>query len=146
MTESGPPGIAPGWGNSIETALVGARKFESLGQRDDAALAALGTAAEIHDSIGPDRIERRVVYLAQRLKAGISDLGLQQVTPSDPDLSFGVCITQAPAGQGGVISNRLYEEFGITGAATGGLRLSPTIYNTEEHLDRAVAGMKVLMT
>ncbi|MDG2176408.1 MAG: aminotransferase class V-fold PLP-dependent enzyme [Gammaproteobacteria bacterium] len=141
-----PPGIAPGWGNSVETTLVGARKFESLGQRDDATLAALGTAAEIHNSIGPDRIERRVVYLAQRLKAGISDLGLQQVTPGDPNLSFGVCITQAPAGQGGVISNRLYEEFGITGAATGGLRLSPTIYNTEEHLDRAVAGLKALMT
>jgi len=140
-----PPGIAPGWGNSVETTLVGARKFESLGQRDDAALAALGTAAEIHDSIGPDRIERRVVYLAQRLKAGISDAGLQQVTPGDPNLSFGVCITQAPAGQSGAISNRLYEEFGITGAATGGLRLSPTIYNTDEHLDRAVAGLKALM-
>jgi isopenicillin-N epimerase len=140
-----PPGIAPGWGNSVETTLVGARKFESLGQRDDAALAALGTAAEIHDIIGSDRIDSRVVYLAQRLKAGISDLGLQQVTPGDPNLSFGVCITRAPAGQGGAISNRLYEEFGITGAATGGLRLSPTIYNTEEHVDRAVAGLKVLM-
>ena len=30
--------VAPGWGGTFETILKGARKFESLGQRDDAAV------------------------------------------------------------------------------------------------------------
>ena len=140
-----PSGVAPGWGNDAETDLLGARKFESLGQRDDGALAALGVAAQLHDEIGPARIEGRIRFLAQRLKQGIADAGLELVTPMTPELSHGVCITRAPTGQGGSLSNRLYDEFGIAGAATGGIRLSPTIYNTSEHIDRAISAMKSLL-
>ncbi|MEQ8314213.1 MAG: aminotransferase class V-fold PLP-dependent enzyme [Gammaproteobacteria bacterium] len=138
--------IAPGWGNDAETDLIGARKFESLGQRDDAALAALGVAAQIHNEIGPQRIEQRIRYLAQRLKDGIAEAGLELLTPHAPELSHGVCITRAEPGTGGTISNRLYTEFGIAGAATGGVRLCPTIYNTAAHVDRAVEGLTTIMT
>ena len=141
-----PSVIAPGWGDDAETDLTGARKFESLGQRDDSALAALGVAASLHNEIGPQRIEQRIGQLAQRLKRGITDAGLNLVTPMSQEFSHGVCITQAPRGQGGAISNRLYNEFGIAGAATGGVRLCPTIYNTEEHVDRAIAAMRTIMT
>ena len=79
------------------------------------------------------------------MKQGIADAGLRLLTPMSQELSHGVCITQAPQGQGGVISNRLYDEFGIAGAATGGVRLCPTIYNTEEHIDRAIEAMRTIM-
>lgn len=137
--------VAPGWGNSADTVLEGALKFESLGQRDDSALAGVGSAAQQHDLIGTKRTEERIVVLAQRLKEGIAELGHELITPMDPSLSFGVCITRAPSGRGGEISNRLYEEHGIAGAATGGIRLCPTIYNTTEHIDRAIAGIRALM-
>jgi len=140
-----PAVVAPGWGDGPETSLVGARKFESLGQRDDAALAGLGLAAQIHDRIGPARIESRVRFLAQRLKQGLVDSGIELVTPLDPELSHGVCIARAPAGRGGEIANRLYSEHGIACAATGGVRLCPTIYNTIDHVDRAIAGMQALI-
>lgn len=141
-----PSVVAPGWGDGADTTLVGARKFESLGQRDDAALAGLGVTAAIHDEIGPERIDKRVQALSQRLKQGIAELGLNLVTPMDPALSFGVVITEAEPGRGGDISNRLYTEHGIAGASTGGVRLCPTIYNTDAHIDRAIEGLRVLMT
>ena len=141
-----PNTVAPGWGSDVKTALTGARKFESLGQRDDAGLAAVGVAAIQHNEIGTKRIHNRIVQLAQRLKTGISELGLELVTPMEPELSFGVCITKASSGNGGNISNRLYTEHGIAAAATGGVRLCPTIYNSPEHIDRAIAGMKEIMT
>lgn len=141
-----PSVVAPGWGNDVITDLPGARKFESLGQRDDAALAALGVATRLHNQIGADRIEQRIVHLSQRLKEGVSELGLTLVTPMDPALSFGVCIVKTEPGKGGEIANRLYNEHGIAAAATGGLRLCPTIYNTQEHVDRALAGIKAIMT
>ncbi len=137
--------IAPGWGNDADTDLRGARKFESLGQRDDSALAALGIAAKLHNDIGPARIESRISFLAQRLKSGLTDAGLSLVTPMESTLSHGVCIGRVPAGQGGSINNRLYNEFGIAGAPTGGIRLCPTIYNTIEHVDRAVAGLSSIL-
>jgi selenocysteine lyase/cysteine desulfurase len=141
-----PNTIAPGWGSDVQTALPGARKFESLGQRDDAGLAAVGVAAREHNDIGSKRTQHRIVELAQRLKMGITELGLELVTPLDPELSLGVCITKVPAGNGRSIANRLYTEHGIAAAATGGVRLCPTIYNSTEHVDRAIAGMKALMT
>ncbi len=141
-----PSVIAPGWGDDAETDLTGARKFESLGQRDDSALAALSVAASLHNEIGPQRIEQRIGQLAQRFKQGIANAGLNLVTPMSQEFSHGVCITQAPQGQGEAINNRLYDEFGIAGAATGGVRLCPTIYNTAEHVDRAIAAMRTIMT
>jgi isopenicillin-N epimerase len=137
--------VAPGWGDSADTRLEGARKLESFGQRDDAALAALGVTAGIHDAISPARIEQRTVELAQRLKQGMRDIGLELVTPMDPALSFGVCIARAPTGRAGEISRRLYAEAGIAGAATGGVRLCPAIYNTRAHVDRAIDGLRRLM-
>lgn len=140
------PGVvASGWGSGVESRQRGARKFESLGQRDDAALAALGLTARIHDNIGPSRIEQRIVELSQRLKRGVQALGIPLVTPIDPSLSFGVCIVAAPGSQAGALANRLYDEHGIAGAGTGGLRLCPGIYNTEEHVDRAIEGIRVLL-
>jgi isopenicillin-N epimerase len=140
------PGVvASGWGSGAETRQIGARKFESLGQRDDAALAALSVAARMHDSIGAARIEQRIVQLSQHLMRGVADLGLPLVTPMDTALSFGVVVVQTSAGQGGPLSNRLYDEFGIAGAGTGGLRLCPGIYNTLAHVDRALVGIRQLM-
>ncbi len=139
------PGVvASGWGSGVETRQRGARKFESLGQRDDAALAALGLTARIHDNIGLMRTEQRIVALSQRLKSGVQALGIPLVTPYEPSLSFGVCIVAVADGGAGGLANRLYAEHGIAGAGTGGLRLCPGIYNTEEHVDRAIAGIKEL--
>lgn len=140
-----PSVIAPGWGDEATTTLEGARKFESLGQRDDAALAGLGEAAKIHNTIGSARIESRIIELSQLLKQGITAAGHELVTPMESSLSFGVCITKAPQGQAGQISNALYTEYGIAAASTGGIRICPTIYNTREHIERAIAGVNALL-
>ena len=70
---------------------------------------------------------------------------LELVTPLTEQLSHGVCITRVADNRGGEISNKLYSDHGIAAAATGGLRLCPTIYNTTEHIDRAIEGMKALL-
>jgi isopenicillin-N epimerase len=142
-----PSGVAPGWGDDVDPDPAGARKFESLGQRDDACLAAIGTAADFHDAIGPARIEARTTELTSALKAGIAATGLKLVTPMAPELSGGVCIVSVDGGRDPRdVMNRLYQEHGIAGAPTGGLRLSPHTYNTMEHIERAVAGVKALLT
>ena len=138
-----PSVVAPGWGSDAEADLVGARKFESLGQRDDACLAAVQTAAALHEAIGPDRRWARIAYLVGALKEGVRELGFELVTPMEETLSGGVCVIRAPGDRPAALS-RLYAEHGVAGAPTGGLRLCPHIYNTMEHVHRALRGIDAL--
>ncbi len=138
-----PSVIAPSWGSEVEPRPVGARKFESMGQRDDAALAAVGTTVDLHQRVGTARIEARVTALATRLKEGLREAGYVLLTPLAPELSAGVCIAEVKENRGALV-NALYENHGIAGAATGGLRLCPHLYNTIEHVDRAVRGAGML--
>ncbi len=140
VSELWPHSVAPSWGADIEPDPMGARKFESLGQRDDACLGALGTAVALHEEIGPARIEARIQELAKRLKEGMRALGLELVTPMRKELSLGVCIARAGPNRS-VVLDRLYREFGIAGAETGGVRLCPHVYNTEEHVERALRAL-----
>ena len=132
---------APGWGSTADTELVGARKFESMGQRDDAALSALGGAAEFHGSIGTAQVESRVRELASLLKQSLHSIGARLVTPKDQALSAGVCIVEVPPEKRQALFNAMYDEFGIAGSTAGGFRLCPHIYNTREHVERAVRGL-----
>src|SRR5439155_2075201 len=137
--------VAPGWGNQVQPEVTGARKFESLGQRDDAALAAIATAVDFHFAIGPARVEARMLELAGSLKAALKEAGLDLVTPLESADSAGVCVVRIPPARREAIYNQLYSPHGIAGASTGGLRLCPHIYNTREHIERAVHGLKSLL-
>ena len=137
--------VAPGWGDDVDPDPTGARKFESLGQRDDACLAAIGTTVDFHNAIGAAQVEARMTELATALKAGLVDAGFTLVTPEDPKLSGGVCIIEVERSKSREALNRLYEEHGIAGAGTGGLRLCPHVYNTMEHVERAVSGVKAIL-
>jgi selenocysteine lyase/cysteine desulfurase len=144
IREIWPTVVAPGWGDTADTILKGARKFESLGQRDDAAVAAMGTTADFHAMLGAARVEERVARLATRLKAGLKELGATLVTPEDPKLSGGVCIVTVPNDKRQALLDGLYTQHGIAGSSSGGLRLCPHLYNTTEHVDRALAGVSAL--
>ncbi len=137
--------VAPGWGDDVDPDPKGARKFESLGQRDDACLAAIGTTVDFHNAIGAAQVEARMMELAKALKAGLVDAGFTLVTPEDPELSGGVCIIELERSKSREALNRLYEEHGIAGAGTGGIRLCPHVYNTMEHVERAVSGVKAIL-
>jgi len=145
IAEIWPNVVAPGWGNQVQPEVKGARKFESLGQRDDAALAAIATAVDFHQAIGPARVEARMMELAGILKAGLKEAGIDLVTPLDPAQSGGVCVIRIPAAKRDAVYSQLYAEHGIAGATTGGLRLCPHVYNTREHIERAIRGVKSLL-
>jgi len=144
IAEIWPNIVAPGWGNDADPDVKGARKFESLGQRDDAALAAIATAVDFHRLLGPAQVEARMQQLAQSLKSSLKEAGAKLATPEDPALSGGVCIVEAPPANRSKLVDELYAKHGIAGSTSGGLRLCPHLYNTVEHVGRAAAGVKQL--
>ncbi len=140
-----PSVVAPSWGGEVAPRPRGARKFESLGQRDDAALAAVATTVAFQNRLGMARVETRIAALATMLKTGLVETGFELVTPMAPELSGGVVIAACDPERRGRLVTALYERYGIAGAATGGLRLCPHVYNTLDHLDRAVRGAGALL-
>ena len=127
---------------TVEMDLPDARRFETLGQRDDAAVSAMLDTVNIHQTIGPKNVHDRVIYLADRLKKGLKNSGARLVSPESAEFSHGVVIIDIPENHRAGISDMMYNQFGIAGSTTGGLRLCPHIYNTDAHIDRAIGGVK----
>lgn len=134
--------VGVGWGSALEH---GARKFETLGQRDDAAVSAVATAIEFHGTIGTDRIESRVRALASALKQQLHQRipGVVIHTPMDPVLGDGgVVVFDLPGVDTREMYGTLYKAHGIAGAARSGdfpgIRLCPHIYNTMDDVERVV--------
>lgn len=139
--------VGIGWDGDTGSA---APKYEALGQRDDARIAAVGKTIEFHNTIGKQRIEARIRALAAELKNQIEKRipGTRFHTPLPPEFSSGVLVFTPP----GVDLNRafttLYEEYRIGCAVMrgdfAGIRLSPHIYNSMEQIEKAVAAVSSL--
>ena len=82
--------------------------------------------------------------LVQTLKKGLLEAGAKLVTPMDAKVSGGVCIVEVAQQNRADMVNAMYDKHGIAVATTGGLRLCPHLYNTMEHVERAIAGVKDL--
>jgi selenocysteine lyase/cysteine desulfurase len=137
-----PSVVGVGWGNKVETSARGARKFETLGQRDDGAVSAMGTAVDFLNVIGAARVEARILELAATLKEGIAKVPRAQLRTSvRPDLSAGVCVVAFEGLDSQKIYETLYSKHSIAGAATGGVRLCPHIYNTLEEIERTISAL-----
>ena len=131
--------VGVGWEGAVEG---GARKFENLGQRDDAAVAAIATTVAFHEAIGPDRIEARVRALAAALEAAVRERvpGVALHTSDVPERSAGVVVVRLPLEDHAGLYRRLYDEHRIAGAPRGGefpgVRFCPHIYNTMAEIER----------
>lgn len=133
------PGVVGvGWGDGPTPAARGARKYETMGQRDDAAAAGFDAALEFHERIGPDRIVARTAELTRRLIDGLVRLDLPLVTPPSPELRLAVVVVRAEPARAREWHERLYRDHGVISSATGGLRFSPAVSVTAADVDRAL--------
>lgn len=140
--------VGVGWGSAVESGS--ARKFETLGQRNDAAVTAVGTTVDFHRSIGPAAVEARARELATAVMDALRDRvpGVSFHTPEVPELRAGVVVFDAP-GIDRSTFGRLYEEHDVGCAPRGepfpGLRLSPQVYNTLDEVDRVADAVAALV-
>ena len=129
------------WGNDVQTSQVGARKFEALGQRDNASLAALDAAADFHEQLTPAGVERQSMAISNYLREKLAGLGVPMVSPTNPDFTSSVVILRGQRDQLMQLVGEILQDAGVIVAPVNGLRLSPHIYNTKDHIDRVVASI-----
>jgi isopenicillin-N epimerase len=124
------------------------RTHEALGQRDEAALASVGTAFRFQQEIGSPVIEKRARQLAQHLVSGLKNIpGVSFWTQTEPDRSAAIIVFKPASLDPRRLVATLYEKERIACAAAGGttrpgVRLSPHFYNTIEEMDRTVAAIR----
>jgi isopenicillin-N epimerase len=140
------PGIVGvGWGTDAEPGPDGALRFETLGQRDDAVFAGIDAALDFHEAIGPDAIEARVLALSARLMDALAAVpGARIVTPRPAERRAGVVVTRFEGRDMRAMFERLYGDWGISGAATGGVRLCTHICATMADVERAARAVAEL--
>ena len=124
------------------------RKLEAMGQRDDAALAALAEAVKLQDGIGRAVIERRIRALAQRMIAELRRMdGVTLHTRADASLSAAVVVFEPAKLDPRKLVAALHEKHGIVctarpGTDRPGVRFSPHFYNTAEDVDRTSGAVR----
>ena len=146
LAEVAPSIISAGWSPK----LVGARRLDITGQRDDARGPALEAALDFVDLLGIDTIEQRVRTLATELKQQLAAIpGVRLVTNLEPELSGGIVKISTGEQLCDAHYDRLWRErrLAISHTSAGpnhGLRFAPHIYNTREDLERAARAVKGL--
>ena len=140
-----PSVVAFGYENSE---ALGAKKFESLGQRDDPTIAAIVPTVNFHNEIGKDRVEERLRVIVDRLRAGVAEIpGASILTPSDSAASAAILVFSLSGISGQAAFELLYGEYGVAvapAAINDGLRFSPHIYNTLADVDAALEALRTL--
>ena len=143
------PTIASGGWDSYEDS----RKFETLSQRADAIMIALGEAADFQNRIGRSRIETRTKALAGYLKRELKGLpGVKLHTSEDPYISGGLNAFSIEGVDHAKVVNYVREKYNIVIRTVGsrergtyGIRVSTPIYVTYKHIDMLLDGIKTLI-
>jgi selenocysteine lyase/cysteine desulfurase len=142
------PTIASGGWDTQESA----RKFETLSQRNDALIMALGEAIEFQNHIGRSRIERRIQTLAAHLKEGLAAIPKVRLhTNTGTTLSSGLTAFSIPGVDPNEIVNHVREKYNIVVRTIGdkasnsvGVRVSTHIWLSLKDVDLLVQGVDEL--
>lgn len=132
------------WSDAPEAA----RKFETLGQRDDPRLKAVDRTIEFLESLGAARIESRVLEIAAMLRNALSSVGGAEPRGSgERDVSGPVIKVHFPRHDLTKLYSLLWNKHRLAIAKTdsgpsAGLRFSPHVYNTSDEIDQVVRALK----
>ncbi len=130
-----------------------ARRFETMGQRADPLIFALGEAVDFQARVGRERIQRRIQTLATHLKEGLAEIpGVRVHTSMDPYLSAGLTAFSAEGVDPEVLENYLRERYnlevrtiGSEERGTRGVRVSTHVFVFQEHVDMVLEGLRAVM-
>lgn len=140
-----PPMVTHGWSEARERT---ARRFDCLGQQDDARIVALASAVDFYEHIGRERVRDRILGLNAALRSGLAArvAGVELLTPTDAALSGGITSFTLPNPDAETVRRALYEARRISALAVpaGGrtlVRFCPHIYTLPDEIDCAIEAL-----
>jgi selenocysteine lyase/cysteine desulfurase len=127
----------------------GAQRFETLSQRADPIIFALGEAVDFQNAIGKQRIERRIKTLAGYLKQELQKIPKVRLhTSTDPYLSGGLTAFSIEGVDAEMIVDFIREKYNIVIRTIGrdrdntrGVRVSTNFYISLKQVDMLLEGI-----
>ena len=101
-------------------------------------MAALSETVNFHQEITPRKIEHAATEISEYIRSALIDINVKFVSSNNQQFTSNVIILEVSRKNRAELLRKVFNEAGIILAGTGGLRLSPHIYNTTDHADRAV--------
>ena len=97
-------------------------------------------ALDFHMSIGAERIQQRVKYLGDRLRAGLRQIPKVKIySPEDPKMCAGITVYGVEGVTGPQLQDEMWNRGRLRPRSSGsGVRHSTHIFNSPEEVDRAV--------
>jgi len=126
----------------------GAYRFMQIGSGNLSLLKGYEAAIDFHQRIGPERVERRMMALADRLRAGLRQIPqVHFLSPQHPALLCATTVWGIQGLRGRELMDQLWTRARIRVRAMGdtGVRLGCAIYNTTEEIDRTLATARELV-
>lgn len=124
------------------------RKFEQIGTRAGAPLAAIGQALDFHEAVGPSRKAARLRYLGSYVIEQLRDApGIQCFTDGDERRRGSLMRILVKDLSGEVVEKQLRDKYGIwtfgrLGSEWDGIYISPNLFNLPAQLDRFAKAMR----
>lgn len=112
-----------------------ARRYEP-GSFNTVGIAAFNASLDLLLTIGIDRIRERVRRLTEAVIESAARAGYDILSPRNPDERSGIVTFRVPGTDAAALSNALLERSFVCAPRSGGLRVSPHFYNTQEEIDR----------
>jgi selenocysteine lyase/cysteine desulfurase len=140
----------PLYGSSVPPEDI--RKFEAIGTRPGAPVAAIGAALDFHEAIGPAHKAAPLRALLAHLLDGLRDLPQITVhTDADAGRRGSLARLQVAGWRGEALATALRERHGIYvygGFDDGpdGIYVAPNLFNTKAQLDRVVSALRTVAT
>ena len=157
--------LAPSLQDRLEPGLVGWRSHKNIYQlqadrieypatarRFEFSTMAYGCAVGLTESIrylqqvGVDRIQRHNLSLADRLSAGLIDLGAQPVSPATESRNSSIVSARFPGQQPADIVRHLGERGIVVSQRRDFVRISLHLYNSTADVDRVLAELSSVST
>lgn len=128
-----------------------AGKFMARSSVNTPSWASLIAAMEFQKAIGREKIERRVRFLATRLRTGLASIsGLRLYTSNDPELSAGLTTLSLPDYENTKVLAALNEHYGLYPRTIGhdlnAVRVSTHIINSVEEVDMMLEAIDEIAT
>jgi selenocysteine lyase/cysteine desulfurase len=104
---------------------------------------ALGAAIDLLLEVGPERIERRLMEVTDRLAAGLQARGAEILSPWGPHERSGIVVFRLGNDLQRLCTDLIAKGF-IVRVRSGGIRVAPHFYNNEGDVDRLLSALDEL--
>ncbi len=98
-------------------------------------------ALDFHIGLGPQRVQQRIKFLGDRLRAGLRQIPKVKIySPDDPKMCAGITVYGVEGIDGGQLQDEFWNRGRLRPRASGGVgvRHSTHIFNSPEEIDRSL--------